>query len=106
MTLLSLKARLYRYTGLYLASKEELDYITSREFWEAYEETIGALTIDDDMSPQNVQGLLRGMWCLKNGLMRPCALLEYEFSGVAWKKFHAYLVNCCVAMYDDFRRRK
>lgn len=67
--ILKLKAFIYQRTGLYLANKEELDYIISKEFWKAFTRIITKKK--NDMRPEDVQGLLIGMWQVKHGLYRP-----------------------------------
>jgi hypothetical protein len=62
---LKLKALFYRYTGFYLAHREELDYITSKEFWKEFKKLYSHK--DNDMSPRDLQGLLIGMWQCKYG---------------------------------------
>lgn len=70
MTILKLKAIFYRYTGIYLAHKEELEYITSDEGWSEF----CKLLDDKEMSPKNAQGLLIGLWQAELGFDRPLLL--------------------------------
>lgn len=68
MTLLKIKAFIYQKTGIYLADKQELEYITSKAFWKEF---IKICTHkDNDMAPRDVQGLLIGMWQCKHGFYR------------------------------------
>lgn len=66
--ILKLKAFIYQKTGIYLAHKEELEYITSKEFWKSFIKIVGHKK--NDMSPRNAQGLLIGLWQAKNGFVR------------------------------------
>jgi hypothetical protein len=64
---LKLKSFIYRKTGIYLASKEELAYIKSREFWKDFLKILGK----DATNLGDVQGLLIGMWQAHHGFTRP-----------------------------------
>lgn len=77
MTILKLKSLVYKYTGVYLAQNEELEYITSRGFWKEFIN----ITIheENDLSPRDVQGLLIGSWQANNGFARP-------MSNYFWKR--------------------
>lgn len=66
--LLKLKAWIYRRTGIYLAHKEELEYITSKVFWKSFRRIIGHKK--NDLGAETVQGLLIGMWQTKHGFYR------------------------------------
>jgi hypothetical protein len=66
---IKLKAKLYQVFGIYLASKEELEYIKSKEFWKSFRKILGSKK--NDMSPQDIQGLLIGCWQAKHGFYRP-----------------------------------
>lgn len=54
---LKLKSFIYRLTGIYLANKEELEYVTSKEFWRAFKKIK-----DKTLSNQVKQGILIGLW--------------------------------------------
>lgn len=69
MNLLKLKAKFYQYTGVYLANKEENDYLTSREFWKHFNKH--KKHKDNDMSDYNIQRLMIGMWQADLGFHRP-----------------------------------
>lgn len=66
--LLKIKAFIYQKTGVYLAQKEELDYITSKDFWKRFWKIF--LHKDNDMSGRDIQGLLIGLWQAKWGFTR------------------------------------
>lgn len=66
--LLKLKAKIYRYTGLYLADKEKNDYIESEYFCK---ELTRAFIASNDMSLYTTFSLLIGMWECNHGFTRP-----------------------------------
>lgn len=67
--MLKLKVKLYQWFGIYFASKEELEYIKSKEYWKSFRKMLRSKK--NDMSPENVQGLLIGCWQAKHGFYRP-----------------------------------
>lgn len=69
MNLLKLKSIIYRYTGIYLAHKEENDYLTSEQFWIDHQLTVKHN--DWNMGDCDAQGLLIGTWQSRNKLYRP-----------------------------------
>lgn len=65
--ILKIKAWIYRQTGIYLASKEELEFITSKKAWKA----IKAISKDNrDMTLRDAQSLMIGMWQSPHGFYR------------------------------------
>lgn len=66
---LKIKAFIYQKTGIYLAHKEELEYITSKEFWKGFTKILKN-SKKNDLSPQNMQGILIGLWQCKHGFYR------------------------------------
>ena len=71
MTLLKLKAKIYQYTGIYLAQKEEDEYLRSEE---------AVSLLENNEYP----GLVIGLWQAKHGFTRfYCG----EFSS-KYKSFH------------------
>lgn len=73
---LKIKAFIYRYTGIYLAYKEELQYITSKEAWAEYKRMSKRKKLD--LKERNLQGLLIGLWQAEHGFSRPASFLEYK----------------------------
>jgi hypothetical protein len=63
MSILKIKAKLYQWTGIYLADSEELDYIKSKEFWRAFKKI-------KRLNDRDKQGLLIGLWQYKHGFYR------------------------------------
>lgn len=66
--ILKIKAFIYQKTGLYLAHKEELEYISSDSFWRQFRKIY--LHKTNDMGMKNVQGILIGLWQCKHGFYR------------------------------------
>lgn len=65
---LAIKAWIYQKTGIYLAQKEELEYITSDSFWRRFRKIY--MHKDNDMGMGNVQSLLIGSWQCEQGFYR------------------------------------
>jgi len=63
-----IKAFIYRRTGIYLAHKEELEYLTSTAFWKAFQKIVS--DPNRDMGLRDVQSVLIGSWQLDNGFYR------------------------------------
>jgi len=55
--ILKIKAKIYQYTGIYLAQKEEDAHIASIQQIEEFE----------GMSSENTEGLMRGLWQAEHG---------------------------------------
>lgn len=103
MTILKIKSLIYRYTGIYLANKEENDYITSKEFWKSFLKMVKnnkKAPKGDKMSALNIQGLLVGLWQSKNGLARPICLLEYKRPKLLWKPIGAVVSGLTALKWD------
>lgn len=69
--ILKLKSQVYRYTGIYLAEKEENEFLTSDAFWENFEKAIGSSkkNITSDYF-KTIQGVYLGIWQSGNGFTR------------------------------------
>lgn len=80
---LKIKSVLYRYTGIYLAYKEELEYIESKKYWKdlsrIYEKN------RKEMYLRNTHGLIMGMWQCKHDFARPISFLCFKKPGVIFK---------------------
>lgn len=70
--ILKLKALLYRHTGIYLANREELEYLKSEEFWKEFRKICVRKT--NDLTLADIQGLLLGLWQAENGFYRTSKL--------------------------------
>lgn len=62
---LKTKSLIYRYTGIYLANQEELDYIESPEYWKRFRKIV--LSKSNDMHMTEVHSLLVGCWQADHG---------------------------------------
>src|SRR5580698_7258270 len=78
--MLKLKAIIYKYTGLFLAYKEEHEYVQSKEFWKSFIK----VSTSNDMDLRNTQGLLIGMWQAKHGFGRPISFLRFKKRKPQW----------------------
>lgn len=67
--LLKLKSLVYKYTGIYLAHREENKMLTSDETWKQMVKI--ASYKSNDMSLKTTQGLMIGLWQAKHGFARP-----------------------------------
>lgn len=85
-----LKVKIYHYTGIYLFHKEELDYLTSEEFWKRFPEELERM---EDMSPRDVQGLMIGLWQCKLDLARPMVFWAYKVCGTPMYPIAKFLEN-------------
>ena len=62
---LKTKSLIYRYTGIYLAQQEELDYIESPEYWLRFRKIV--LHKSNDLHMTEVHSLLVGDWQVSRG---------------------------------------
>lgn len=67
MNFLRIKSIVYRYTGIYLAYREEVEYLNSRAFRKEFDRSLKHF---DDTHPLDVQGILIGMWQSKHHFYR------------------------------------
>jgi hypothetical protein len=84
MTLIKVKAKIYYYTGIYLAYKEESEYLQSKEFWKSMEKLLKSKDADFK-KPVNAQGLLIGLWQAKHGFYRPYNIWTSGFRRLKWR---------------------
>lgn len=91
MRYLKLKAKIYYYTGIYLAHKEENEYLQSKEFWKSFAKLMNGKD-KDFRNPQNAQGLLIGLWQAKHGLCRPWNSWTSWQRRIKWR-FKAWLMK-------------
>ena len=88
---LKIKALIYYYTGIYLAHKEENEYLQSKEFWKSFAKLMNGKD-KDFRNPQNAQGLLIGLWQAKHGLCRPWNIWTSWQRRIKWR-FKAWLMK-------------
>lgn len=62
-----LKAKIYQLTGIFLAQKEELEYLKSEDFWRKFNELS---SLNTNMDKRDIQGLLIGGWQAMYGFYR------------------------------------
>lgn len=67
MSILKLKAFIYKLTGIYLADKEEATYINSAEFSKAVTKYLAA---DPEENIEFIRSLLIGEWQIEHGFYR------------------------------------
>ncbi len=84
---LTTKAKIYRYTGWYLAEKEELEYINSQEAINYINKL--ASEPDNDLTIDEATGLVIGLWQSEYGFCRPMNFIRYQrpgfiFRPIAW----------------------
>jgi len=78
---LKLKSVFYRYTGIFLANSEQLDYIDSDAYWKEFRETS---VLFDDMDDRQVHGLLIGSWQCHHKFYRPYSFLRHKRPSFFW----------------------
>jgi hypothetical protein len=103
--MLKLKARIFWYFGIFLADREENDYLQSKEFWESFFKIYS--DPDNDMDVQDIQGLLLGLWEANYGFARPMSVLRCKhprviFSVIAWFVDFFTVIKCDIR---DFTRK-
>lgn len=84
MTILQIKAKIYYYTGIYLAHEEENDYLQSKEFWASMAKLLKGKD-SDFQNPRNAQGLLIGLWQAKHGFARPMRPWDSFVRRMKWR---------------------
>lgn len=95
MTLLKIKSIVYRYTNIYLAYREENEYLTSKDFWVRYIEIMNHK--DNDLDPMDAQGVLIGTWQANHNFATPCT--PYSFKrGVIPK-----IINRAIIIYKNLK---
>jgi hypothetical protein len=93
--ILKIKALIYRYTGIYLAYREELEYLTSYEFWTKFKKM--STRKANDLSLVDIQSIILGMWqadhgfytvfvfhrnCVVRAILRPLKQLKYDLGSL------------------------
>ena len=79
--ILKIKVLIYRYLGIYLADKEENDYIHSKEFWQAFQRMRKK---NKDIDDRNVFGILCGLWQADHGFSRPFSSFCFKHRFLRW----------------------
>ena len=76
MSLLRLKSFVYRLTGIFLASKEQLEYIESDQYWESFNSLLRQEGTQHEYYPQFIHGILVGTWQADHGFTRPSRCMK------------------------------
>jgi len=83
MTKLQLKSKFYRYTGIFLAKKEEALYLASAECREYVQRMVSHP--ENDMDEEEAIGLATGMWQCEHGFARPMVTWHWKYFSVRFK---------------------
>lgn len=65
--ILKIKAWIYRNTGIYLAHREENEYVESKQFWKVFRKL---MKNNEDLGPEAAYGILVGAWQSEHGFYR------------------------------------
>jgi hypothetical protein len=100
MTLLRFKAIVYKYTGVYLAHKEQCEYMNSDSYWK----NMAQITKKNkDMGAKETNGLLIGMWQADYGFVRPGSFLKFKRPRVLWSIIGWFADLFIVLKWDAIR---
>jgi len=94
--ILKLKSIIYKYTGIFLAYKEEHEYIQSKDFWKSFIK----ISTSNDMNLRDTQGLLIGMWQVKHGFARPGSFLRFRRPRFFWRFIEWWVILFTVLKWD------
>lgn len=97
---MNLKPFIYRYFGIYLASKEELEYVKSREIWQLIDSK--DLAGEDELSSRDRQGLAIGLWQADQGYGRMFVAADFKRPRWFWKPL-AWVQTLFLQIYYDIR---
>jgi len=100
MTILKIKSMIYRYTGLFLAHKEQMKYVQSKEFMDEFLKIV--VSDDGDMGPRSIMGLLIGSWQARNGFSTSMSKLEWHSN--RFVRFIGGIHSKFINLYWDLRR--
>lgn len=65
--MLKTKAFIYRNTGIYLAHKEENEYVDSMAYWREFSRLLA--DPENFMTPRTIHGVLIGLWQARHGFV-------------------------------------
>lgn len=85
--MLKLKAFIYQTTGIFLASREQLDYVDSDEFWAFFQKELQEQMWQEEhrfYGPRFIYGILVGSWQMKHGFVRGLWLTRMGKEGLLW----------------------
>lgn len=99
MTLLKLKAIIYKYTGCYLAEPELNAYLASQEYCDDYNYMM-LHAVENDLSESTITSILIGSWQGRNGFSRPISFVGWGSSNIAKKALHELCTLGIVLKWD------
>jgi hypothetical protein len=79
---LKLKAVIYRWTGIFLAKREEAEYLQRSDTQAKILEWSADLKMD--MSYEDAVGLAKGLWHMRHGFHRPLSFLVFREPSWFW----------------------
>lgn len=97
--ILKIKAKIYQLTGIYLAEKEEMIYKNSPQFKVEADNILNYP--EQDMSLQEIEGILIGSWQAKHGFHRRFVTtypfgIKHKWVGRKWQE------NVVIWLYDFY----
>lgn len=96
--LLKLKAKLYQYTGIYLARKEQNTYMKSPKAKQDIEELMG-IQYNGRLS----RGITIGLWQGSNGLISQHTGIWVPSRGKLYKRLYYKTLNRIMTIYLQFK---
>jgi hypothetical protein len=96
--MMKLKSIVYRYTGIYLAKKEEAVYVASQEHKDFVDRC--AAFPEKDMDRDVAKDLSIGLWQSKHNFARPISFLGYEYPPLIFVPLAWIVVFCTVLKWD------
>lgn len=92
---LAFKAKIYQYTGIYLAYREECEHVLSKECWDFI-----CSDIDADLGSEDKQKLSIGLWQVRHGLHRPLWIPSLMHKNIFYQIVGFIVCFYRVAKYD------
>lgn len=100
MTLLKLKAKIYHYTGIYLAYREQCDYMESADYLKYLTAPNG--TDSEEFSIETKASLAVGLWQARHGFHKPLYLKAFCKVGFHWQIIR-FVVEFYMALNYDLK---
>ena len=99
MTMLKIKAIIYRYLGVFLAEKEEAEYIKSKDFWKEFDKI--SSHPENDIPSIGIQRILIGSWQANHGFYRPIS--KYWLKRSRFWRVVDWLIVCFTVLKWDIK---